>query len=255
MPPADALVALNLWTVQVAIIVVFSVSAVIISLYCLFFMVPVKRFWERIHSLGGGIKGIEEHVRGVREEIAKRLRELERQHEEQVSELGEQARSSTEELRKGDRELRREGDRLRNELQSLQAEVRQAISANAKLTQRADALTTELSQLRNDFEALGAELRESVRHQVADSFMSVESTILSALDAVQDEMLYGVTQPPSSRGPFPARHRSRDSECGEERDNIITMGPLFAGLPPEDEGTGTDDESECEEAEDAESDD
>jgi uncharacterized phage infection (PIP) family protein YhgE len=229
--------ALGFW-----ILLIFSVAALLVSFYCLFFMLPEKRFWDRIQSLGGGLKGIETHVEGVKAELSGRLDALEKLTGERAEAVRQDAQSSTEKLSKADREAARELDRLRRELQSLQVELREALAGNSRLTQSVESLTSQLQQLRGDIDGLGVELRESVRQQVADSFVSVESTILSALDAVQEEMLYGISQPTDTTTPFPARRpasKTISSGADGDRQNIISMGPLFAAASAQ-----TEDEAE-----------
>jgi hypothetical protein len=113
-----------------------------------------------------------------------------------------------------------------------------------KVAQTAESLTRELQQLRGDFDALDVELRESVRQLVADSFSTVESTVLSALDAVQEEILYGASEPsaPSGKTVQPRQKPERrpttglsGSTGGHGGDKIIPMGPLFADLNRVDE--------------------
>lgn len=241
-----AQVTLSVW--HVAIMVVFAAGSLIVSLYCLFFMVPMKRFWERIHSLGGGIKGIEKHVSGVREEIHKRLKELEGESRRERHEIAEQSRQEAEELKKANREARRKVEKLQGELQSLQSELRQAVEENKRLSHLVEVVSNRLQQVRGDVEGLGVELRESVRQQVADSFTTVESTILSALEAIQEEMLYGTVETKDPREPFPARHQPRhrhspDDGAAGERQNIISMGPLFAGSHAESEQETQEDDA------------
>ncbi len=248
-----ALATIELTTVRFVILVLFSTGALFISFYCLFFTVKEKNFWARIHSLGGGLRGIEAHVAGVKEELSGRLDALEKSTAEQADALRQESGASAEKLTKSDRESAREIERLRRELQSLQAELREAIAGNARLGQAVETLTNQLRQLRGDVDGLGVELRESVRQQVADSFMSVESTILSALDAVQEEMIYGANRPTDGGAPFSARHTGpKPAPCGEgDRQNIISMGPLFANAR-RDEVEPVDDEGEEEEPEPAE---
>lgn len=228
------LAAVTIDTLRFVILVVFSVCALIISLYCLFFMVQEKSFWARIHSLGGGLRGIETHVAGVKDELSKRLDALEKDADKRIEAVSEEAQASAEKLAKAGRETARELERLRRELQGLQAELREALAGNGRLNQTVETLTGRFQQLRGDFDGLGVELRESVRQQVAGSFASVESTILSALDAVQEEILYGVSRPGGPCTPFPARRPAArpSAPSGDgDRQNIINVGPLFAGLP------------------------
>ncbi|MHC4592108.1 MAG: hypothetical protein ACYS8L_05370 [Planctomycetota bacterium] len=223
---------------QQVVLIIVGFGALIIALYCLFFMVPVKRFWERINSLGGGIEGVESHVAGVHDEIAGRLAGLEETIGEQITQSREAAQNRLERLAKDSRESQRELERLRKDVQALQAGLRQAGSDDMKVNRSLESLAKQLQQLRGDFDALDVELRESVRQLVSDSFNTVESTVLSALDAVQEEILYGASEP-SSRPPKGLEPRQKPDRRppagfgGAERspgDKIIPMEPLFAGL-------------------------
>ncbi len=228
-----ALAAVTVGTLQYVVLVMLSGFAALAACYCLFFTVKEKAFWSRIHSLGGGLRGIESHVAGVKDELSNRLDAVEKSTAEQAEALRQESQATADKLSKSDRESAREVERLRRELQSLQAELREAIAGNARLAQAVEAFTGQLRQLRGDVDGLSVELRESVRQQVADSFMSVESTILAALDAVQEEMLYGVNQSATNGGaPFNGRRpSSRPAPAGEgDRQHIISMGPLFASV-------------------------
>ncbi|MHC5033671.1 MAG: hypothetical protein ACYTFZ_01380 [Planctomycetota bacterium] len=249
---------------QQVVLIIVGFGALIIALYCLFFMVPVKRFWERINSLGGGIEGVESHVAGVHDEIAGRLAALEEATREQIAENREAVQSRLDRLAKDSHESQRELERLRKDVQALQAGLRQAGSDNMKVNRSLESLAKQLQQLRGDFDALDVELRESVRQLVSDSFNTVESTVLSALDAVQEEILYGASEP-SSRPTkvLPPRQKpERRPPSGlstVERgpgDKIIPMEPLFAGLhpngekpPPEEEQSTAEESAPDEKAE------
>ncbi len=231
---------------QAVVLIVVSIAAFIMSLYCLLFMVPFKRlrrFIERIDSLGGGMKGIENHVDGVREEIRTRLTELEEAMRKQLADSRQGASASVDKVMREHREAQRELERLRRDVQSLQAELRASGADTMKANQSCEALTKQIQQLRNDFDALDVELRESVRQLVAESLSTVESTVLSALDAFQEELFYGVS--PSSGPSKPAPPRTEPSRPAPVfggadrpgRENIIPVGPLFVKLHAgEDEG-------------------
>lgn len=220
------------------------------SLWCLLFMAPLtrlKRFMATIDSLGGGMKGIEAHVDGVRDEIKTRLAELEEKARRQVEEARQAATAGLDKLARENRELQREMERLRKDVQSLQAELRATGADTMKVGQSCKALTKQLQQLRSDFDALDVELRESVRQLVADSFSTVESTVLSALDAVQEEILYGVSASTPPSKPLPTcPEPSRPVFGGERRgrDNIIPVEPLFANLRAGAEDEETESEGE-----------
>lgn len=224
------------------VLIIFSCLALIIALRCLFFMVPLKRFMLHIRSLGGGMQGIEAHVKEVLEEVRGELAQLEAAARQQTGETREAVQGSIDRVARDNRETQRELEKMRKDLQSLQAELRGTASDARKVAQSIEGLTKELQQLRGDFDGLDPELRASVRRLVADSFNTVESTVLSALEAVQEEMLYGVSKPPESTKPFgPRQEPPRPSRSGREppgtgpgrrtRENIITMTPLFPGVP------------------------
>jgi Sec-independent protein translocase protein TatA len=218
-------------TLHAVIVVVFSCLALIIALYCLFFMVPVKRFWERVRTLGGGIKGIEAHVNGVHDSINQQVEELRKETEERADSHREEVDQKLEELGRDDRKTRREVEALKGELKSAQEELHSTAEQLRKAVRNMEALSKRVQQLRTDFDTLDVEVRESVRQQVANSFSTVESTVLSALEAVQEEILYGVTDGDSSEPPRrePPASPSGGGTARRTRDNIITVEPLFGG--------------------------
>jgi len=219
---------------QVWVLIVVSLGALLLALYCLFFMAPLKRFLDHVATLGGGIRGIEEHVRAVREEVEGKLSELEGNLTQQTAQVRDRAEGGQNRLGGEVREMQKKLEELRKDVQSLQAELRQTRSDALKLSQNVEALTKQMDGARSDFDALDTELRESVRRLVADSFSTVESTVLSALEAVQEEMLSGSGEvgaaAPRALPPRPTRHGSSPGGTGASRDNIISAGPLFAGL-------------------------
>jgi outer membrane murein-binding lipoprotein Lpp len=249
---------------QDIVLIVVSIAAFMMALYCVLFMVPVKRFVERINSLGGGMKGIEEHVAGIRDDVQARLAELEQAARQQLAEARQAAAGGLDKLARENRELQRELEKLRKDLQALQAELRATGSDTMRAAQSCDGLSKQIEQLRNDFDALDVELRESVRQLVADSYNTVESTILSALDAVQEEILYGtsgLSGPARALPPRPEPSRPAGGSGSERRgrDNIIPVGPLFSGLAdrevkpeqtPRDEEPGNQEPDETPEGDD-----
>jgi hypothetical protein len=242
---------------QAVVLILVSFGALIIALYCLFFMVPVKRFWERIRSLGGGMKGIEAHVDGVRNEIRGRLDAVEKAAEQCVAQAGQASEAVTSRLAREQREVKREMERFRADLQSLQAELRQTANDTMKAQQSCEALAKRVERLLGDFDALDVELRESVRQLVAESISTVESTVLSALEAMQEEIVYVANGVPEPRENGPNRSHTTSRPSGwtpaprRTHDNIITMEPLFARL--RDEGAGKGQEAaERQEGEDGE---
>jgi outer membrane murein-binding lipoprotein Lpp len=196
------------------------------------------------------MKGVEQHLAEVREEIHDRLGALEESSRQKIGETRENVEASLSRLAADTRELRRQLDAVAGDMEALRGEIAEAASGGAKAAQSIEALTRQLGRLRSDFESLDTELRESVRQLVGESFSTVESTVLSALDAVQEEIVYGVWEPsdrtrplqprPTDRQPAPSGPRS----VSRSRDNIISMAPLFAGLPKKEGGESGEDSAE-----------
>lgn len=238
-------------TVKELVLIAFSVGALLIALWCLFFMVPVKRFWERVEALGGGLKGIEGYVDEVHKEICGKLSEMETAVRHQIGQAQEETQEAVDKAAEDGRQARRDLERLRADLQSLQAELRGAARDSTRVTHSLEALTKRLTSLQDDFNSLDVKLRESVRQLVADSFKSVEATVLSALDAIQEEML---TEPRPASGPSqggsPFRRSQRPARTngsnGGANGSKVIVAPLFGrdeseGAPAEPQA---DDETE-----------
>ncbi len=235
---------------QEVVLIILCCLSTLAAGYCLIYLFPLKGWWRRVNSLGGGLKGIEAHVNGVRDEIESRISQLEESARTESEDTKQAIEKSLERVARDGREARRELERIRKDLQSLQAELRGTAADARRMSEGVGGLTHELEQLRSDSATLDAELRASVRRLVADSYNSVESTVLSALEAVQEEILYGAA--PTSAAPEPARPRAEpprpasDFDPGDTDSKIIAMEPLFADLQkPEDpvEPAGEDDEA------------
>jgi outer membrane murein-binding lipoprotein Lpp len=212
--------------------------------WCLLFMAPLEKFRKHVNSLGGGMKGIEEHLAEVSTEIHGRLAGLEESSRQKIGETRENVEASLSKLAEDASQFRADLEALGREVAQLRTEHEAAATNGARAIQSLDAVTKQLARLRSDFESLDVELRESVRQLVGESFSTVESTVLSALDAVQEEIVYGISEPtgrsprfrPRQTDPRPPSPHSRPT--GRSRDNIISVAPLFAGLPRQ----GTDGE-------------
>jgi uncharacterized protein YoxC len=249
------LAAIATW--QAVVLIVLCCSALIISLYCLFFMVPLKRFMEHIDSLGGGVKGVEEHVDGVASEMRERLDAVEKETQELLDE-------KSSELRK---KIRESTNTLQNRVKSTSSTARQASQRLQELSDSVEALKSRLEnqenrteeldeamkkvsrrlqQLQNDFDSLEGETHQSVQREVNESFRELESTVLASLDAVQKNILRGV--PGHEEGPGGGPEGREEGEKGhrgwnqEDSPKIISAGPLF--------NVGSEEDSE--EPEDAE---
>ncbi len=218
---------------QAGILTIFSCASLVIALYCLFFMVPVKRFWERIRTLGGGLKGIEAHVDGMRENVSRRLDELEGKLKADFEERRRENKKTLERLARRSRSNQGDLESLRKDIQELQAELRETAAGAGKVARKVNSLATRLEQIRGDLDAQEAELQRAVQQQVTETFASVESTVLAALESVQEEILYGVSgAPPQSPRPSPC-HKP-DAAPGP-RDNIIKVEPLFGNIGGEED--------------------
>ena len=123
----------------VAVVLIFvSLGALLMAVWCRLFMAPLKDFWERVNTLGGGIEGIEAHVGEVREEIQGRLARLETSSQEEIGKARETVQGALERLSRDVREAQRESEKLRKDLQSLQAEIRDTRSDTQKVGQTAE---------------------------------------------------------------------------------------------------------------------
>ena len=203
-------------TAQALLLIAVCFGSLILALYCAIFMVPVKRFMARIHSLGGGMKGLEGHINGLKSETDKRI-------------------AAAQDLVLG---LCTEVAEIQGELERLRTDVANERAEVEEVNRRLDAVTKGLAAVQTEFGALPTELRENVRQQVSDSYHRMESMMLGALEALQDEMLRetrgrrtarvqsraGGTGPP---GRIPERRRGATSS------KIIPAPSLFGGLEKE----------------------
>jgi len=224
-------------TWQAVVLILLCFGSLIIALYCLFFMVPLKSFVERIDSLGGGMKGMESHVDGLKNETDRRVASLEERICESLRELRCELQQSIDTA--ADKTTRAlDGlQRLDKATHNLQAEIRDAASDTRKLGASLDAVRAGLDDLRSDFTALEGELRGSVNQQVSDSYQKLESTVLSALEAVQDDMLRGASKLRAWQSPTPPSRPAPNGKLGtrglkdsrrKATSKIISAEPLFA---------------------------
>lgn len=238
-----AAVVFQTW--QAVVLTILCCLSLVLALYCFIFMVPIKRFWERIDSLGGGMEGIEAHVEGVKSEISRRIKAVEEETREGIEAAAACAQKALDAL-----------EQLRQEQVSLQAQADRSASEERRLSESLDTLSSELQALRNDLDSLNMELRESMRQSVADAFQQMEGTILSALDAIENEMLRGVEprgggppRPPTLREVTPPRPvvpgRQQDAARGKSQ-KIISAEPLFAVLEKKSDAHPAGDEPEQE---------
>jgi len=227
-----AVVVLPTW--QWVLLIVLCFGSLIIGLYCLLFMVPLKSFVERINSLGGGMKGIRSHVEGVRSETEERIAAVQEHAEGELKESHAELRGAVDSAAQRAGQAQAGLQRLERAAQNLQAGLRDNASDARSLSAGLATMRKELEELRSDFEALQAELRGSVGQMVSESYQQLEGTVLSALEALKDGMLRAATVPHSpsaGHGPRPTFDRSSGKDSRRRQpDKIIRAEPLFTVL-------------------------
>ncbi len=223
-------------TWQGVLLILLCFGSLLIALYCLLFMVPLKSFVNRINLLGGGVRGIRAYVDGMRSENEERIAALEDLLHEQLSALRAEMEGGIESGAASSRQAEAHMQQLERTVQTLRAELGNSTAELRKLPASLDTLRRQLGEVRNDFEVLEAQLAGSVRKLVADSYQQIEGTVLSALGTVQDEMLRGSSELLASREPKPhggPRSASRFGERGLKSPRlrgsrkIIPAAPLF----------------------------
>ncbi len=227
-------------TLQGIVLILLCFASLIIALYCLLFMVPLKRFVAKINSLGGGMKGIRAHVAGLQSETQKKIGALRESVTEELDGTRQELQDAVGALAKEMLQAQAGVQRLDRATHNLQAGLRDDASDVRKLSATVNTLRKEAAELRNDFEALEVELHGSVRQLVSDSSQQLEGTVLSALEAVQDEMLRGTRKLRASRnsasGPGPGGPRPRlgrpvyKGSHGRPSGKIVAAEPLFSEL-------------------------
>ena len=237
-----------------AITLIFiSCVALIISLYSLLFTVPIKRFWEHIESLGGGLEGVKKHMEGVKADVSRRVDSIEEQMREQIEaetqdlqkktdRLATKVEDNTEALSAEIEKAQKRLQELKKALATARSELEEVGSDKESLARAVTKLSERVDDLESDFESIDMELRESIARRVSESQRQVEASVLSALDAIQDQILDSSAAGSGSRSTAEGRWsgRTRDSsEEGADGANIISAEPLFSHL----ENGGKDEEA------------
>jgi archaellum component FlaC len=222
-------------TWQAIFLILLCFTSLIIALYCLFFMVPLKSFMNRINSLGGGMEGMRAHLQGIRNKIEKQISAME-------SDISRKREDDREEFIAGITDLRHATARLEQKLQesertanSLQANIKDSTVRTRNLASEVKAIREDLNELQNDFAVFREELNGSLRQMVSNSYMELEATVLSSLEAIQEEILWTCSKDEhaSNRRPNGDRPRSRPSlnditrALHKETHKIISAQPLF----------------------------
>jgi len=234
------LAVLETW--QAVVLIVLCFGSLIIALYCLLFMVPLKSFVSRINSLGGGMKGMRAHLDGVRNETESRIGAIDQFVRGEFDRVRAELRQGLDAAAAGAQQARVQVQRLDGAVQRLQADLRECASDGRKLSEGAGALQKELAEVRSDLGVVEVELRGAVNQLVSDSYQQVEGTVLGALEAMQDEMLRGAARlhrpgyMAASWKPAPPGGVRRPSGRDSGRrtgSKIISAKPLFGDLARE----------------------
>jgi len=190
----------------------------------------------------------------VRKQIDDRISEHAAEVQDCLNTCRGEAEGRLDKLARGLRGAQRAVESLRTDLQSLQAELRGTGAEGRKLGQAVSRLAEQVRQLQDDMQTLDLKTDESVRRRVSEAFAEVESTVLSALEAVHEEIVRDVSygSSPESGPTLPGGHGDMGPAPGNgSRENIITVSPLFegmgAGAEPEGQEEPEDDEEEPDE--------
>lgn len=233
MIPVFAEVVFATW--QALFLIILCFVSMGISLYCIFFMVPLRSFMKHINSLGGGMEGIRSHVDGVREEVEERIDALESSVSETFEQQEREIANSLEELTDLTGKASRRMDQMEERLDSLEEGLTEQKPKINRLRGELDNLGQQHADLRNDFDAIEDELQGRVRRAVEKAYNRLEGTLLGGLEALQDEMLRPDPRTESrngrSRSIGPGQgtrgYRSGDTD-GTPPDKIISAEPLFS---------------------------
>lgn len=240
--------ALPVW--QAIFLIVLSFGSLVIALYCLLFMVPLKKFVQRIESLGGGMEGIKSHLSGIEAYFEKELQRMESRREERIDHLKTvtEERFETVEHKMQDMEKAMErhqntGNAVGDAMESMQQELQETMSTCANMERR-------LREMRRDMSVQGEETEGKLQKQVRESFYELEATMLSTLEVLRDELLppkkNGTPHDPAS--PFSPVSRKKGLHADEQEpadSKIISAGPLFSRSesPDHDPGKSEDDDN------------
>lgn len=251
MLPVIAEIVLASW--QVIFLSVLCFASLVVGLYCLLFMVPLKSFMEQVNSLGGGMRGVRAHVDGVRQEVESRIDSLEESLREELRRQRQDLRSSISSTADTARAAREKLRAIDGSLHDMQAKLRENGSDVSSLAREMEVLRNRHAGLSSDFEVLESELEGAVQRSVNNSYQRLESTVLGALEALQDEMLRAPYEgrPVKDRAGNgrsgagrPYRRPSSKKSGGNGATKIIAAEPLFADTEHESDSPGAPEEVE-----------
>ncbi len=229
--------ALPVW--QAIFLIFLSFGSLIIALYCLLFMVPLKKFVQRIESLGGGMEGIKSHLSGIEAYFEKELQRMESSRAERIDHLKtvteERFEAVERKMQDMEKTLQRQentGNALGESMESMQQELQETMSTCANMERR-------LREMRRDMSVQGEETEGKLQKQVRESFYELEATMLSTLEVLRDELLPPKKDgtPHDSASSFSPVSRKKGPHAGEQEptdSKIISAGPLFSRSEPPD---------------------
>ena len=245
-------VTLPAW--QAIFLILLSFGSLIIALYCLFFMVPLKKFVRRIESLGGGVEGLKNHLSGVETYVEKELQRIESLQADQLDSVKTDSEERLHVLREQVEQAQESLNRLKNTCDTLEVTAEDQQKKLADITGNNENIERRLKELQRDMNVVTEEAHGKVQKEVSKAFQELEATVLSTLEVLRDELLVARksgdadgSRPPRFQ---PESHSEDQHREGEDMpgSKIISAGPLFSRSDPTtdtDEGgeeEGQDDE-------------
>lgn len=242
-----ASVPLPAW--QAVFLIILSFGSLVIALYCLLFMVPLKKFVHRIESLGGGMEGIKKHLNGVEDYFKKELDRIHTSHEESLDEVKRNADKRIKEAEQRSEEVIESLQRVESQTEDFSRsldEFKSGLEAGCRKTEK---LETIIEELKRDMAVLGEETEGKLQKRVRESYYELEANVLATLEVLRDELLPPAE--PSGSGPgksdAPGKGASEDrkiyredTEQGESK--IISAGPLFSRSSHDNGGNNEDED-------------
>lgn len=254
MLPMFAQVVFSTW--QAVFLIILCFGSLAASLYCIFFMVPLRSFMKHVNSLGGGMEGIRSHVEGVREKIETRLDKLEEELQETLDTHKKEVANKTTRMEETANVNKQRIDDVDEAIETLKDSVGASQEQFDDLNERLQTLRTRQASLNSDVQALEGEIEGAVQKSVRDAYNSLEGSILGALEALQDEMLRPAgSREEDTRGRggsgSPGSYLSGDKNATESyADKIISAEPLFAEVEDNEEATESDQKDDTSETTD-----
>ncbi len=238
-------VAMPAW--QAIFLILLSFGSLGIALYCLLFMVPLKKFVKHIESLGGGMEGLKKHLSGIETYFGKELERIESrlgesidsakiENEQQLEILGQQAEKTADTLKR----FENARDALEKSVENLHADF----ESNKKTH---ESFQNQLRELQRDMSVLAEETEGKLQREVRESFYELEATVLATLEVLRDEMLpykheddfHNTDTPGDTSGTHKNSKNKRENDTEDSK--IISAGPLFSRSDPSDNRDGKDD--------------